>query len=200
MGRELMELFTLGVGNFTETDVKEASRALTGWTAKRAVSVDPNLRPSVERLFSAAEWTLTIWYGFCGTAGDFSAPGVAALRIVHGRRGGGRFRSWRASAARGHARATSSTSVGRSGPCSVQGSFLPRRMSGPGLWVRWNTLLAYRGPWSGSTRCLAVCCSPSGPVGWARNCSTRPTSVAGPAEGGIGAHHQRVAQAYPALL
>jgi uncharacterized protein (DUF1800 family) len=31
LGRELMELFTLGIGHYTETDVKEASRALTGW-------------------------------------------------------------------------------------------------------------------------------------------------------------------------
>lgn len=30
--RELMELFTLGVGNYTEADVKEAARAFTGWT------------------------------------------------------------------------------------------------------------------------------------------------------------------------
>jgi uncharacterized protein (DUF1800 family) len=29
--RELMELFTLGVGNYTEKDVKEAARAFTGW-------------------------------------------------------------------------------------------------------------------------------------------------------------------------
>ena len=29
--RELMELFTMGVGNYTEQDVGEASRALTGW-------------------------------------------------------------------------------------------------------------------------------------------------------------------------
>src|ERR1041384_3715444 len=29
--RELMELFTLGIGNYTEDDVKEAARALTGW-------------------------------------------------------------------------------------------------------------------------------------------------------------------------
>ncbi|HUY90175.1 MAG TPA: DUF1800 domain-containing protein [Pirellulales bacterium] len=34
LARELMELFTLGVGNYTETDVKEAARALTGWTVK----------------------------------------------------------------------------------------------------------------------------------------------------------------------
>jgi uncharacterized protein (DUF1800 family) len=31
LGRELMELFTLGVGHYTETDIKEAARALTGW-------------------------------------------------------------------------------------------------------------------------------------------------------------------------
>src|SRR5262245_3494088 len=31
LGRELMELFTLGVGHYTEQDVKEAARALTGW-------------------------------------------------------------------------------------------------------------------------------------------------------------------------
>jgi uncharacterized protein (DUF1800 family) len=31
LARELMELFTLGIGHYTETDVKEAARALTGW-------------------------------------------------------------------------------------------------------------------------------------------------------------------------
>jgi hypothetical protein len=31
LARELMELFTLGIGPYTETDVKEAARALTGW-------------------------------------------------------------------------------------------------------------------------------------------------------------------------
>src|SRR5690242_935193 len=29
--REVMELFTIGRGNYTETDVKEAARAFTGW-------------------------------------------------------------------------------------------------------------------------------------------------------------------------
>ena len=29
--RELMELFSLGVGNYTENDVREAARAFTGW-------------------------------------------------------------------------------------------------------------------------------------------------------------------------
>ncbi len=31
-GRELLELFSLGAGNYTEKDVREASRAFTGWT------------------------------------------------------------------------------------------------------------------------------------------------------------------------
>lgn len=33
--RELMELFTLGIGNYTETDVKEGARAFTGWTVNK---------------------------------------------------------------------------------------------------------------------------------------------------------------------
>ena len=31
-GRELLELFSMGVGNYSEHDVKEAARAFTGWT------------------------------------------------------------------------------------------------------------------------------------------------------------------------
>jgi Protein of unknown function (DUF1800) len=31
-GRELLELFSMGVGNYTEKDVREVSRAFTGWT------------------------------------------------------------------------------------------------------------------------------------------------------------------------
>ena len=31
-GRELLELFSMGVGNYTEDDIKECARAFTGWT------------------------------------------------------------------------------------------------------------------------------------------------------------------------
>ena len=34
--RELMELFTLGIGHYSETDVREAARAFTGWSYDRA--------------------------------------------------------------------------------------------------------------------------------------------------------------------
>ncbi len=36
LARESMELFTIGVGNFSESDVKEAARALTGYQRQTA--------------------------------------------------------------------------------------------------------------------------------------------------------------------
>ena len=33
-GREILELFSMGVGNYTEDDIKECSRAFTGWSVK----------------------------------------------------------------------------------------------------------------------------------------------------------------------
>ncbi len=33
--REIMELFTMGVGNYTEKDIREAARAFTGWNFRR---------------------------------------------------------------------------------------------------------------------------------------------------------------------
>ena len=35
-GRELLELFSMGIGNYTEKDIKECSRAFTGWTLKNS--------------------------------------------------------------------------------------------------------------------------------------------------------------------
>jgi len=36
LARELMELFTLGVGNYTESDIREIARGLTGWQVYRS--------------------------------------------------------------------------------------------------------------------------------------------------------------------
>ena len=44
LARELMELFTLGVGNFTEIDVKEVARTLTGWTVEDGVFAESGPR------------------------------------------------------------------------------------------------------------------------------------------------------------
>ena len=35
-GREILELFSMGVGNYTEQDIKECARAFTGWSVKNA--------------------------------------------------------------------------------------------------------------------------------------------------------------------
>ena len=40
-GRELLELFSMGVGNYSEDDIKEASRAFTGWTIGPKIPRNP---------------------------------------------------------------------------------------------------------------------------------------------------------------
>ena len=51
LARELMELFTLGVGHYTEPDVKEAARALSGWTFDPGWNSDnPLLGRTLERI------------------------------------------------------------------------------------------------------------------------------------------------------
>jgi uncharacterized protein (DUF1800 family) len=47
LARELMELFTLGIGPYTETDVKEAARALTGWAVPEKVTDTGFVRPGL---------------------------------------------------------------------------------------------------------------------------------------------------------
>jgi uncharacterized protein (DUF1800 family) len=41
-GRELLELFSMGIGNYTEDDVKHCARAFTGWTFQDTV---PGVKP-----------------------------------------------------------------------------------------------------------------------------------------------------------
>ena len=52
--RELLELFTMGVGNYTETDIKEAARALTGWQVDfyhLTSLLNPNLHDNGSKTF-----------------------------------------------------------------------------------------------------------------------------------------------------
>lgn len=51
-GREILELFTMGVGNYTETDIREAARAFTGWTNDSLkFVVKPDLHDDGEKTF-----------------------------------------------------------------------------------------------------------------------------------------------------
>ncbi len=47
LARELMELFTLGEGNYTETDIKNAARALTGYSKAPAGNLQFRFKPNV---------------------------------------------------------------------------------------------------------------------------------------------------------
>ncbi len=81
-GRELLELFTMGVGNYTEEDVYECSRAFTGWT----------MTPKLPR-FHMGRWD---WYfefkeddhdygekDFLGHKGNFDGEDVIDIVLAH---------------------------------------------------------------------------------------------------------------------
>jgi uncharacterized protein (DUF1800 family) len=59
--RELMELFTLGIGNYTETDVRESARAFTGWGFDRdyAFRAFPNRHDDGTKTFLGQTGTFT---------------------------------------------------------------------------------------------------------------------------------------------
>jgi hypothetical protein len=66
--REVMELFTMGVGNYSETDVRECARAFTGWYFDNLTfKVDPNKHDSGVKTF-------------LGRTGNFD--GVDVLKII----------------------------------------------------------------------------------------------------------------------
>lgn len=67
LAREFMELFTLGVGAYTELDVQTIARALTGYsTVRSAGTVSFNSKKHDASLLS-----------FLGTTGSFDAPAVS---------------------------------------------------------------------------------------------------------------------------
>lgn len=76
--RECMELFTIGIGHFTQKDVVEGSRALTGWVLKNGTT--PELVP---RLHDNGVKT------FLGQTGRFNGGDI--MRILAGRPETGQF-------------------------------------------------------------------------------------------------------------
>jgi uncharacterized protein (DUF1800 family) len=69
LARELMELFTLGAGNFSESDVKDAARALTGWTVE-----DGQFATVLARHDSGTKTIL-------GETGSWTPPNLLALLL-----------------------------------------------------------------------------------------------------------------------
>jgi uncharacterized protein (DUF1800 family) len=82
-GRELMELFTLGIGNYTEKDVQQGARAFTGWSIQRngkpADAVDDSGLPSYRfrpRLHDEGDKV------FLGHTGDFDGTDVIDIILA----------------------------------------------------------------------------------------------------------------------
>jgi hypothetical protein len=59
--REVMELFTLGIGHYTELDIREAARAFTGWQVNRRGEFEfrPELHDSGSKVFRGNTGNLT---------------------------------------------------------------------------------------------------------------------------------------------
>ncbi len=72
LARELMELFTIGIGNYTEADVQQGAKALTGWTVNRGNGT-VKLEPS---RFDSGEKTIL------GQKGKFDADGYTDLLMA----------------------------------------------------------------------------------------------------------------------
>ena len=58
-GREIMELFTVGVGNYTEPDVYAAARVFTGWNLQRAGRRDRPASQHYEFVYNAGQHETT---------------------------------------------------------------------------------------------------------------------------------------------
>ncbi len=71
-GREVMELFTMGRGNYTEKDVKEGSRAFTGWAFNK--EGDFVFRQNVH---DAGQKT------FLGKTGNFDGDDILKILLEH---------------------------------------------------------------------------------------------------------------------
>jgi uncharacterized protein (DUF1800 family) len=71
LARELMELFTLGFGNYSEKDVKEAARALTGWGVEDDAFAEEPAR------HDAGEKTIL------GRTGKFKGDDIVRMLLEH---------------------------------------------------------------------------------------------------------------------
>ena len=83
LSRELMELFTLGIGNYTEKDVKEAARALAGWTTSDQImtqQMDPFSDSYEDRMKIELSWRDDFFKTILGKTGILHGDDL--LKIV----------------------------------------------------------------------------------------------------------------------
>jgi uncharacterized protein (DUF1800 family) len=74
LAREFLELFTLGVGNYTEADIKAAARALTGWVGSPSPSGAAKLRLDPAQFDDGVK-------NFLGSAGRWGPTDIVRLAL-----------------------------------------------------------------------------------------------------------------------
>ena len=84
-GRELLELFSMGVGmdgefNYTEDDVKECARAFTGWTIANSIPQQPYGRYAAQFLYNPGDHD-NEEKTFLGETGNFSGEDVIDIIV-----------------------------------------------------------------------------------------------------------------------
>ena len=79
-GRELLELFSMGVGNYTEDDIKAASRAFTGWTFRQPLSLYLNGHYPAEFEFLEDDHDYDS-KTFLGETGDFDGEDIIDIIV-----------------------------------------------------------------------------------------------------------------------
>ena len=93
--RELMELFTLGVGNYTEQDVRESARAFTGWRitppSRTPANKEQDTRPTADTRSSSSIRASTTpgQKTFLGKTGNFDGDDI--VDIIMQQPAAGRF-------------------------------------------------------------------------------------------------------------
>ena len=86
-GRELLELFSMGVGNYTEDDIKAASRAFTGWTFTQPLSLYPVGHHNAEFTFDPDDHDYDE-KTFLGQTGNFDGEDIIDISLGSRRRRG----------------------------------------------------------------------------------------------------------------
>jgi uncharacterized protein (DUF1800 family) len=79
-GRELLELFSMGVGNYTEDDVKMAARAFTGWTFAQPIPVYPHGYYPTEFLYREDDHDDSV-KTFLGETGRFNGEDIVNIIV-----------------------------------------------------------------------------------------------------------------------
>ena len=87
-GREILELFSMGVGSYSEQDIKECARAFTGWTIENMPYMSIKMRNNTARPYNYVAWQFKFDekdhdYGekeFLGEKGNFNGEDV--IRII----------------------------------------------------------------------------------------------------------------------